>query len=89
MSEDSKLAFIQHWFSLGSAALEARLARDPETGKFAHGDTPGLADVVLTSHVLGARMFKTDLSATPKLGALADRCLALPAFDGGRMTQAQ
>ncbi len=88
LSEESRLAFIQHWFSLGSAALEARLARDPETGIFAHRDVPGLADVVLTSHVLGARMFKTDLRAVPKLDALADRCLALPAFDGGRMTEA-
>ena len=71
LSEDAKVAFIQHWFKLGSDALEARLARDPETGSFAHGEAPGLADVVLTSHVLGARMFKTDLSAAPKLGALA------------------
>jgi len=87
LSEEAKVAFIQHWFKLGSDALEARLARDTETGSFAHGETPGLADVVLTSHVLGARMFKTDLSAAPRLGALADRCLAQPAFDPGGMKQ--
>ncbi len=87
LPEEAKQAFIQHWFSLGSAALEARLVRDPETGTFAHGDTPGIADVVLTSHVLGARVFKTDMSSAPRLSALADRCLALAAFDAGGMKQ--
>lgn len=85
LSEDQKLAFIRHWFSLGSDALEARLTRDAPGGRFAHGDAPGLADVVLTSHVLGARMFGTDLAGAPALAALADRCLALPAFDAGRL----
>jgi glutathione S-transferase len=87
LPEEAKQAFIQHWFSLGSAALEARLVRDPETGTFAHGNTPGIADVVLTSHVLGARVFKTDMSSAPRLSALADRCLALAAFDAGGMKQ--
>lgn len=87
LPEEKKLSFIQHWFSLGSDALEARLARDPETGSFAHGDTPGMADAVLASHLLGARMFKTDLSQAPRLAALVDRCLALPAFDPGRLGQ--
>jgi maleylacetoacetate isomerase len=87
LSEEHRVAFIQHWFSLGSDALESKLAREPGTGSFAHGEVPGMADVVLTSHVLGARLFKTDLSAAPRLTALADRCLALPAFDPGRMAQ--
>ena len=89
LSEEQKLRFIQHWFSLGSNALEAKLARDPETGDFAHGGAPGMADIVLTSHVVGARMFKTDLSAAPKLVGLADRCLAIAAFDPGKLAQAQ
>jgi maleylacetoacetate isomerase len=87
LSEEQKLAFIQHWFRLGSLALDARLARDRDTGLFAHGDSITLADVVLVSHVVGARLFKSDMSGVPKLAALADRCLALPAFDAGRLTQ--
>ena len=47
-----------------------------------------MADVVLVSHVVGARMFKTDLSAAPRLVALAERCLAMPAFDPGKLGQA-
>jgi maleylacetoacetate isomerase len=85
LDEAQRTAFIRHWFALGAEALEARLARDPETGSFAHRDAVGLADIVLASHVVGARMFGTDLSKAPRLTALVDRCLATPAFDPGRM----
>lgn len=87
LDEPQKLRFIQHWFGVGSAAIEAKLARDPETGAYAHGDKPTLADVVLTSHVVGARMFKTDLSGAPKLTALVDKCLTQAAFDPGKLAQ--
>lgn len=88
LSEAQKLGFIQHWFTVGSLALEAKLARESETGSFAHGDTATMADVVLVSHVVGARAFKADLTGAPKLAALANRCLAIPAFDAGRLGQA-
>ena len=87
LDEPAKLRFIQHWFGIGSLALEAKLVREAETGKFAHGDTATLADVVLVTHVVGARLFKTELSGAPKLCALADRCLAMPAFDPGKLGQ--
>ena len=87
LDEPQKLRFIQHWFSVGSAALEARLARDPETGAYAHGGQVTLADVVLASHVAGARLFKTDLSGAPKLTALVDKCLTQAAFDPGKLAQ--
>ena len=88
LSEAQKLGFIQHWFKVGSLALDAKLAREPETGVFAHGGSATLADVVLVSHVVGARAFKADLADAPRLVALAERCLAIPAFDPGRLGQA-
>lgn len=87
LDEPAKLRFIQHWFSVGSEALEAKHARDPETGAFAHGDSATLADLVLAFHVVGARLFKTNLSEAPKLTALVDRCLTQAAFDPGRLAQ--
>ena len=87
LSEPQKLGFIQHWFTVGSLALEAKLARESETGDFAHGDAATMADVVLVSHVVGARAFKADLDGAPRLVALVDRCLAIPAFDPGRLGQ--
>ena len=47
LDEAQKLRFIQHWFHTGSLALEAKLAREPETGAFAHGDSMTMADVVI------------------------------------------
>ena len=70
---------------------ESTGANASDTGQAVPNDESGhsvtLADAVLTSHVVGARLFKTDLSGAPKLTALADRCLTLPAFDPGRLTQ--
>ena len=88
LDEPHKLAFIQHWFEVGSAALEAKLVREPETGVYAHGDSLTMADAVLVSHVVGARLFKSDLTGAPRLAALADRCLAVPGFDAGKLVQA-
>ena len=83
--EAQRLDFIRHWIVQGSTALEARLAREPQTGRFAHGDAPTLADIVLASHVLGARLFGLDLKEAPRLAGLADHCLTLPAFAPGRL----
>lgn len=87
LDEAQKLRFIQHWFLTGSLALEAKLAREPETGAFAHGDSMTMADVVLASHVVGARMFKSDLSAAPRLTSLVDTCLKQAAFDPSQPAQ--
>ena len=87
LDEAQKLRFIQHWFHTGSLALEAKLAREPETGAFAHGDSMTMADVVLASHVVGARMFKSDLTAAPRLTSLVDTCLKQAAFDPSQPAQ--
>ena len=39
--------WYNHWIAEGFGALEQLLSGDGLTGKFCHGDTPGLADVVL------------------------------------------
>src|SRR6185295_12566517 len=44
MSDDAKNAWYRHWVAEGFQALEARLAGDPATGRFCHGDAPGIAD---------------------------------------------
>ena len=71
--------WIKHWFSEGLSQAEARLANDPLTGRFCHGDTPTIADLCLISQVMGARGFKVDVTDMPTVVRIADACLAIDA----------
>lgn len=79
LDEAKRLQWVRHWFGKGTEAIEARLA-DGQSGQFAQGDLPSLADAALASHVAGARLFNCDLSAAPRLTATVERCMKLDAF---------
>ncbi|MBB3813581.1 maleylacetoacetate isomerase [Xanthomonas arboricola] len=76
--------WTRHWMQRGFAALETQLARDAHTGRFCHGDTPGLADCVLIPQLYNAHRFEVDLAPYPTLQRIEQACLALPAFDAAR-----
>ncbi|MCU0868474.1 MAG: maleylacetoacetate isomerase [Burkholderiales bacterium] len=80
VSEEQKNAWYRHWVATGFEALEARLAHEPATGTFCHGDTPGFADVVLVPQVANARRFDVDLTPFPTIVRIDAACRALPAF---------
>ena len=80
VGDDAKNTWYRHWVAEGFQSLEARLAGDPATGKFCHGDTPGIADCCLVPQMFNARRFKCDLSAYPALVAIDGHCRALEAF---------
>ena len=80
-SSDAQIAAWQvHWISVGLAALEQRLSDDAVPGSFAHGDTPGLADCCIVPQCYAARRFGVEPSAYPRIAAIEQACLALPAF---------
>jgi maleylpyruvate isomerase len=80
LTEEQKLAWYQHWVTVGFIALEKRLATEKETGRFCQGDTPGFADIFLVPQVANANRFKIDLAPFPTIRRINDNCLALEAF---------
>ena len=80
-------AWQTHWFGTGLHALEQRLASEPETGKFCHGETPTLADICLASIVVVMRVFKIEVAGIPTVLRIMAACEQLDAFanaDPGR-----
>ncbi|MFW3617005.1 maleylacetoacetate isomerase [Billgrantia antri] len=80
LDDEAKLAWYRHWIAEGFAALEARLAGEPATGTFCHGDSPTLADLCLVPQVYNAERFDCDLSPYPTIRRITERCRGMEAF---------
>lgn len=92
LTDDAKQAWYRHWIAEGLSALEASLASDRDTGKFCHGNAPGLADCCLVPQLANAHRFKCDVSAYPALLRIEKNCQALDAFQRaapGRQSDAE
>lgn len=79
-SQEEVDGWYRHWIAVGLTALEAQLAGDARTGRFCHGDEPGLADVFLVPQMANARRLDCPLEAYPTLTRIEAACQALPAF---------
>lgn len=77
-------SWSNHWIAEGFAALEKILTGSDATGRFCHGDTPGLADLCLVPQAFNARRYALDLSPYPTINRIYEACLALPAFDAAQ-----
>lgn len=85
--EQVNVTWYHHWIHEGFKALEENLARDAETGIFAHGDAPGLVDICIVPQVVNAQRLECDLSAYPVLMRIFDACMALDAFASAHPSQ--
>lgn len=81
VDEEKRTRWYQHWVGQGFDGVEPLLANSSSTGKFCHGDSPGLADICLVPQVFNAQRFNCDLSPYPTIGRIYDSCMSLDAFD--------
>jgi maleylacetoacetate isomerase/maleylpyruvate isomerase len=84
VSEDAKNAWYRHWVEGGLEVVERRLAQEPQTGRYCHGDTPGLADCLLVPQIFNAQRFDCRLDDLPTVMRVFEACMALPAFQAAQ-----
>ena len=85
--EAARNRWLQHWTLKALEALEAHLAKERETGRFCHGDTPTMADLCLASQVFAAGYFDTATTGVPTVKRIFDECMKIDAFDRSQPTK--
>jgi maleylacetoacetate isomerase len=81
LDEAARNRWLQHWTRLGLETLESHLAREPETGRFCHGDAPSFADICLCGQVFAGRYFNVALNGVPSVERIFAECMKIDAFD--------
>jgi maleylacetoacetate isomerase len=79
--EASRNRWLAHWTMRALEAIEGHLAKEKETGRFCHGNTPTIADICLASQVIGAlAYFNCDTKAVPTATRIYNQCMEIEAF---------
>ena len=80
LSEDDKNRWYLHWVEGGLEAVERQLANSAATGRFCHGDSPTMADVLLVPQIFNAQRMKCRLDHVPTVMRVFGECMKLDAF---------
>lgn len=79
-NDGATTGWSRHWLRQSLVQAEARLSTDKGTGTFCHGDALSVADICLTSQLLGARGLQADTTGVPTVNRIGDACLKLEPF---------
>ena len=77
-------AWQTHWFTAGLRGAEARLSREPATGRYCHGDAVTIADICLVGLAAGAAGFGITVTDIPTVDRIVAACRDQPAFARAR-----
>lgn len=80
LDQASRDAWARHWITTGFRAIETTLAGSKDTGRFCHGERPGLADICLVPQVANAGRVNLDMSPYPTINRIVAACNDLPPF---------
>jgi maleylacetoacetate isomerase len=86
VADEDKDRWYRHWVETGLETVERQLttgavgADGTATGRFCHGDAPGLADCVLVPQIFNAQRLDCRLDHVPTVMRIFDACMQLDAF---------
>ena len=81
VSDDQRLAWIQHWLGAGLQAIETLLAEHPSSGRFCHGESSHhRRHLSRYPSDTGQDLQPLSLDPYPRVMRIYDTCMAIPAF---------
>ena len=80
LDESEQTKWAQHWFSKGNEAIESTLIKLGKSKTYSLGDEITIADIALTSHVIGAKLFSVNMSNVPILNGIFENCMKNDSF---------
>ncbi|MNC88027.1 Maleylpyruvate isomerase [compost metagenome] len=81
VAQEDRDAWYRYWVRDGLTAIEKMVS---PRGPYCLGDEVTLADVCVIPQIFNAHRFKAPLDDCPRLLAIEQACLKLPAFDQAR-----
>ena len=79
--EAARNRWLAHWSMRALEAIESHLAKEKETGRFCHGNTPTMADICVASQMIGAlAYFNCDTKDVPTAMRIYNQCMEIDAF---------